>query len=118
MDEDDWDRKVAMGPRKPGRGKTNSYTIDLMKSGKSVKNKLGNIFFEASQAMNIFNTISKEYSDRENIIYSNPSFVVEKVGNIAQSLLPYKLPDNTVVGYLGSYQKDKVINAAVQGGTL
>jgi hypothetical protein len=40
VDEDDWDRKVAMGPRKPGRGKTNSYTIDLMKSGKSVKNKL------------------------------------------------------------------------------
>jgi len=85
---------------------------------KSVKNKLGNIFFEASQAMNIFNTISKEYSDRENIIYSNPSFVVEKIGNIAQSLLPYKLPDNTVTGYLGSYEKDKVINTAVQGGTL
>jgi len=40
VDDDNWDRKVAMGPRKPGKGKTNSYTIDLMKGGKPVKNKL------------------------------------------------------------------------------
>lgn len=40
VDDDSWDRKVAMGPRKPGKGKTNSYTIDLMKGGKPVRNKL------------------------------------------------------------------------------
>ena len=40
VDDDSWDRKVAMGPRKPGKGKTNSYTIDLMKNGKPVRNKL------------------------------------------------------------------------------
>mgnify|MGYP007114270602 CR=1 FL=1 len=40
IDPDVWDRKVAMGPRKPGVGKTNSYNIDLMKNGKDVKQKL------------------------------------------------------------------------------
>jgi hypothetical protein len=40
VDEDDWDRKVAMGPRKPGTGKTNSYEIALMKDGKETKRKL------------------------------------------------------------------------------
>lgn len=40
VDEDDWDRKVAMGPRKPGKGKTNSYHIDLTKNGKPTKQKL------------------------------------------------------------------------------
>jgi hypothetical protein len=40
IDDDEWDRKVAMGPRKPGTGKTNRYTIDLMKGGKETKRKL------------------------------------------------------------------------------
>lgn len=40
IDEEDWDRKVALGPRKPSSGKTNSYTIDLMKNGKETKRKL------------------------------------------------------------------------------
>jgi len=41
VDNDDWDRKVAMGPRKPGEGKTNSYSITLMdKNGKPVKKAL------------------------------------------------------------------------------
>ena len=40
IDPEEWDRKVSMGPRKPGAGKTNSYTIDLMKNGKDVKQKL------------------------------------------------------------------------------
>lgn len=40
IDDDEWDRKVAMGPRKPGRGKTNKYTIDLMKNGKETRRKL------------------------------------------------------------------------------
>lgn len=40
VDDDEWDRKVAMGPRKPGRGKTNSYSIELMKNGKETKRKL------------------------------------------------------------------------------
>ena len=40
VDEDEWSRKVAMGPRKPGKGKTNRYTIDLMKGGKETRRKL------------------------------------------------------------------------------
>jgi DNA-binding ferritin-like protein len=40
VDDDDWDRKVALGPKKPSSGKTNMYSIDLMKNGKSVKQKL------------------------------------------------------------------------------
>lgn len=40
VDPEEWDRKVSMGPRKPGAGKTNSYTIALMKNGKEVKQKL------------------------------------------------------------------------------
>lgn len=37
---DEWDSKVATGPRKPGKGKTNRYTINLMKGGKPVRQKL------------------------------------------------------------------------------
>lgn len=40
VDEDEWDRKVALGPRKPGKGKTNSYTIALLKGGKETRRKL------------------------------------------------------------------------------
>lgn len=40
IEDDEWDRKVAMGPKKPGRGKTNIYTIDLMKNGKETRRKL------------------------------------------------------------------------------
>ena len=40
IDDDEWDRNVAMGPRKPGTGKTNRYTIDLMKNGKETRRKL------------------------------------------------------------------------------
>jgi len=40
IDDDEWDRKVATGPRKPSRGKTNIYTIDLMKNGKESRRKL------------------------------------------------------------------------------
>tara|TARA_B110000503_G_C7157357_1_gene417916 strand:+ start:1141 stop:1929 length:789 start_codon:yes stop_codon:yes gene_type:complete len=40
IDMDDYHNKVAVGPRKPSVGKTNSFSIDLTKSGKPVKNKL------------------------------------------------------------------------------
>lgn len=40
IDDDEWDRKVAMGPKKPGTGKTNRYTIALMKNGKETKRNL------------------------------------------------------------------------------
>lgn len=40
IDGDEWDRKVAMGPKKPGTGKTNRYTIELMKDGKPSKRML------------------------------------------------------------------------------
>lgn len=40
IDPEEWSRKVALGPKKPGKGKTNSYTIELMKDGKETKRKL------------------------------------------------------------------------------
>lgn len=40
IDGDEWDHKVAMGPKKPSAGKTNKYTIDLMKNGKETRRKL------------------------------------------------------------------------------
>ena len=40
IDPEEWDRKVAMGPRKPGKGKTNSYTLALFKNGKETRRML------------------------------------------------------------------------------
>jgi hypothetical protein len=40
VDPDDYDRKVAMGPKKPSKGKTNSYSIKLTKNGKEQKKAL------------------------------------------------------------------------------
>jgi len=40
IDADDWDRKVALGPKKPSAGKTNRYIIDLKKNGKDVNRRL------------------------------------------------------------------------------
>jgi hypothetical protein len=37
---DDWHDKVATGPKKPSSGKTNSFSINLMKDGKPSKKKL------------------------------------------------------------------------------
>jgi hypothetical protein len=40
VDMDDWHDKVATGPKKPSSGKTNSFSINLMKGGKPSKKKL------------------------------------------------------------------------------
>ena len=40
VDKDDIDNKVAMGPRTPSSGKTNSYNLGLSKNGKPVKKRL------------------------------------------------------------------------------
>lgn len=40
IDGDEWDRKVALGPKKPSKGKTNRYTIALLKGGKASKRNL------------------------------------------------------------------------------
>lgn len=40
VDMDDYERKVAMGPRKPSSGKTNSFSIKLSKNGKPVRQAL------------------------------------------------------------------------------
>ena len=38
--EDSWFHQVATGPRKPSKGKTNSYKIELTKGGKPVRRML------------------------------------------------------------------------------
>lgn len=40
IDHDDWDRVVAMGPKKPSAGKTNILSVSLKKAGKETKKKL------------------------------------------------------------------------------
>ncbi len=40
IDDDEWFRKVASGPRKPSKGKTNSYNIALTKGGKPTRQRL------------------------------------------------------------------------------
>lgn len=40
IDHDDWDRVVAMGPKKPSAGKTNILSVSLKKAGKESKKKL------------------------------------------------------------------------------
>jgi hypothetical protein len=40
VDADDYDQKVAMGPKKPSKGKTNSYSIKLTKNGKEQRKAL------------------------------------------------------------------------------
>jgi len=40
VDMDDWHDKVVTGPKKPSSGKTNSFSINLMKDGKPSKKKL------------------------------------------------------------------------------
>ena len=40
VDEEDWQSKVATGPKKPSKDKTNSYSIDLTKNGSPTKKKL------------------------------------------------------------------------------
>ena len=40
VDMDDWHDKVATGPKKPSSGKTNSFSVNLMKDGKPSKKKL------------------------------------------------------------------------------
>lgn len=40
VDPDDIDRKVAMGPKKPSKGKTNSYSLGLIKGGKPQRKAL------------------------------------------------------------------------------
>ena len=38
--DDEWDNKVALGPRKPTGGKTNSYSLELTKGDKPQRKKL------------------------------------------------------------------------------
>ena len=37
VDEDDWSNKVATGPKKPSKDKTNRYSIKLLKGGKATR---------------------------------------------------------------------------------
>ena len=40
VDEEDYFQKVATGPRKPGPGQTNRFSIDLLQNGEPAKEKL------------------------------------------------------------------------------
>jgi hypothetical protein len=40
VDEDDWSREIAFGPKKPSKGKTNRASITLFKNGKQQRKAL------------------------------------------------------------------------------
>jgi polyhydroxyalkanoate synthesis regulator phasin len=52
VDMDDYERKVAFGPKKPSSGKTNSFSIKLTKNGKPVRQAL---------QMQVYNMDNKKY---------------------------------------------------------
>ena len=63
VDEDDWWRKVATGPKKPSAGKTNRYTIELTKGGQPNNSTLSmQVFGMASGKfeLNFYMNISKK----------------------------------------------------------
>lgn len=47
-----WDQKVALGPRKPSGGKTNSYSLELTKGGKPQRKRLN---------MQVYNMDNKKF---------------------------------------------------------
>ncbi len=90
---------------------------DKINAKRRIKNKFGNIFTDFSDAMETFNIMLKEYANKENIIYSEPNFVAETAGilsDAAQSLLPFKLPEGTIRGYINSYTPDQLINKSLK----
>jgi len=84
IDDDDWDRKVAMGPRKPGNGKTNSFNIGLLdRAGKPVKKTLNmqvyntgnkyelNMYVEEVQIDELSKETLKSYKDKADRSYDS-----------------------------------------------
>lgn len=70
VDMDDVDRKVAMGPKKPSKGKTNSFSIKLTKNGKPQKKALqvqvygmDNGKYELNMYIESFNYQSEELTE-------------------------------------------------------
>jgi shikimate kinase len=50
--DEEWDNKVALGPRKPSGGKTNSYSLELTKGGKPQRKRLN---------MQVYNMDNKKF---------------------------------------------------------
>jgi hypothetical protein len=50
VDAEDWDNKIATGPRKPGKGKTNRFIIGLKKGGKDTPRTLHIQVYNADDA--------------------------------------------------------------------
>ena len=50
VDEEEYDSKVALGPKKPSAGKTNRFTLSLTKDGKPQKKALHVQVYNADDA--------------------------------------------------------------------
>jgi hypothetical protein len=94
VDDDEWFRNVASGPRRPGTGKTNSYNIELLdKNGKSTRKKL---------SMQVYNT-GKSY---ELNMYTEETDTSEKV-EMAETQL-----------YFIGYACDEILDYIEMGGEI
>lgn len=80
---------------------------------KSIKNKLGNIFTQLSDAATAFNVMLEEYSDPVNLMYSDPSWVAESLFEIGEGLLPFDVPNGTVKGYFCKYEPEQAIQKSL-----
>lgn len=80
---------------------------------KSIKNKLGNIFTQLSDAATAFNVMLEEYSDPANLMYSDPSWVAESLFDIGEGLLPFNVPDGTIKGYFCKYDPEQAIQKSL-----
>ena len=40
IDDDEWFREVSTGPRKPSKGKTNSFSLPIYKNGKKQRKRV------------------------------------------------------------------------------
>ena len=92
VDMNDWDDKVATGPKKPSAGKTNSFSINLMKDGKPSKKKLQmqvynmdnqkyelNMYIEeVDQDAYVGKSVAESIMDKINEVISGKSSINEK----------------------------------------
>ena len=114
VDMDDWHDKVATGPKKPSSGKTNSFSVNLMKDGKPSKKKL---------QMQVYNMDDHKY-ELNMYIEEVQQGVVEAAGATKHRIgLTVTDPNHPMVSKRGeTYQKsvrvtgddrEKAINSAI-----
>ena len=84
VDMDDWHDKVATGPKKPSSGKTNSFSINLMKDGKASKKKLQMQVYNMDNQKYELNMYIEEFQLDEShgeVVWKKGNQSIEKLGD-------------------------------------